>query len=264
MLQDFRDISDIQNRIGYQFKDASLLRVALTHSSYANENSLKDLARGCPHNETLEFLGDAILGFVIAEHLYMSIPKGGEGDLTKKRAAIVCEKSLAKCARSLNIGKALKLGRSIQSDKGFDKPSILSDAMEAIFAAVYLDSGLETTREVILSCLEDVIRISIEENPMRDFKTYLQEMLHNKKVFSIEYAVIKETGPDHNKTFTSQVTIEGKSMGTGTGGTKKESEQNAAKQAIEAIGGRKELWLKAENSYSRKKNREGIKNKNKE
>ena len=229
------DLGEIQSKIGYDFKDIALLEMALTHSSYANEQIVKEPSLCCPHNETLEFMGDAVLGFVIAEYLYANNPLEGEGALSKKRAAIVCERSLAKCARGLGIGKSIRLGKCIYSDRGWDKPSILSDAMEAIFAAVYLDSGLEAARSVILACLEDVIRVSVEENPISDYKTHLQELLHNKKIFQIDYSVIKETGPDHNKVFTSQVAIECKRMGTGTGGTKKESEQNAAKEAIGAL-----------------------------
>jgi ribonuclease-3 len=131
----------------------------------------------------------------------------------------------------------MRLSKSVEHDRGWDKASILSDAMEAIFAAVYLDSGLETARAVILYCLRNAIDISVEQKSLTDYKTALQEMLHNKKVSDIEYIVIGESGPDHNKVFTSQALIEGKVMGTGTGSTKKESEQNAAKMAIEILQG---------------------------
>ena len=224
---------NVQKKIGYSFKNIKLLETALTHSSFANENNTKKQGQSLIHNETLEFLGDAVLGFVIAEYLYINIPSAGEGDLSKKRAAIVCEKSLAQCAREIGLGQAMKIGKSIDADKGWDKPSILSDAMEAVFAAVYLDAGLGIAGEVILRCLSEIIKTAIEDNPVIDYKTYLQELLHNRKIIDIEYIVIKESGPDHNKVFTSQVKIKGKASGTGSGSTKKESEQNAAKQAID-------------------------------
>jgi len=243
----------IQENIGYKFKDISLLEAALTHSSYANEANAKreSFPRGSRavttgrdgepdtsfviHNETLEFLGDAVLGFVIAEYLYKTNPMEGEGALSKKRAAVVCEKSLAECAGDLGIGKLMRLGKSIDTGKGRAKRSILSDALEALFAAVYLDAGLETARRVILSCLEGIIKSYVDKRTVRDYKTYLQELLHHKKAGTVEYVVIKESGPDHNKVFTSMAIVGGMPLGYGTGSTKKESEQNAAKQVIEVF-----------------------------
>ena len=236
MYQDFQEMyQELQEMINYKFANTGLLEDALTHSSYANDYNTKGSPANILHNETLEFLGDAILDFVIAEYLYKSSLFNDEGDFSKRRAAIVCEKSLAECARKLNLGKTIRLGRSVDVGKERNNPSILSDTLEALFAAVYLDSGLDSVRKVILECLSDIIVQSLAEKSVRDYKTFLQEMLHNKKINAIEYIVIKESGPDHNKVFTSQVIIEGKAMGSGMGSTKKESEQNAAMQAVEAL-----------------------------
>ena len=230
---------ELQKRIRYTFKNVNLLEDALTHSSYANDNNVRSSAKNnrhnIKHNETMEFLGDAILDFVIAEHLFKLGRFCDEGDLSRRRAAIVCEKALAECALGLGLGDIIRLGRSIITDNGKNNPSILSDAMEALFAAVYLDGGLNAVRKVILWCLDDIIQLTIEEKSVKDYKTFLQEALHNRRITAIEYIVIKESGPDHNKLFTSQVKVEGIALGTGVGSTKKESEQNAAKQTIEMI-----------------------------
>jgi ribonuclease-3 len=226
---------ELQRKINYAFKDLSLLDAAMTHSSYANEQNTKCGARRVAHNETLEFLGDAVLGFTIAEHLYGASPQENEGGLSRKRAAIVCERSLADCARALGIGCLIKLGKSTGKAKDRDKPSILSDAMEALFAAVYLDGGMEMARRVILSALGSAIMASMTVSRITDYKTCLQERLHNGKITDIEYAVVRETGPDHDKTFTSSVAANGRVLGTGSGSTKKESEQNAARVALAGL-----------------------------
>ncbi|MDR1440501.1 MAG: ribonuclease III [Clostridiales bacterium] len=227
---------ELQEKINYAFRDLSLLDVAMTHSSYANEQNLKCGAKRVMHNETLEFLGDAVLGFTIAEHLYGASPLENEGSLSRKRATVVCERSLADCARALGIGRLIKLGKSTDKAKDRDKPSILSDAMEALFAAVYLDGGIEMAKRVILSTLESAVRASMTVSRITDYKTCLQEQLHNDKITDIEYAVIREIGPDHNKTFTSSVAASGRVLGTGSGSSKKESEQNAARAALSARG----------------------------
>jgi ribonuclease-3 len=227
---------ELQGIIGYSFKDLSLLDIAMTHSSFANEQNLRLGASRIEHNETLEFLGDAVLGFTIAEHLYSESPSENEGGLSRKRAAIVCERSLADCARALELGALIKLGKSTDKVKDRDKPSILSDAMEAMFAAVYLDGGFDMARRVILKTMDSVISSSLSDGQITDHKTCLQERLHNDKITAIEYAVIKEMGPDHNKRFVSRVTANGKMLGTGSGSTKKESEQKAAKAALDALG----------------------------
>ena len=227
--------TELQNAIDYQFKNPALLERALTHSSYANEQNAKTGTTSELHNEMMEFLGDSVLGFTIAEYLYTLRPMESEGGLSRKRAAIVCERALATCARNLGLGDIIRLGKSADKVKDRDKPSILSDAMEAVFAAVYLDDGIDTAKKIILTCLADTIDSSVTDSLITDYKTCLQELLHNEKVRNIEYMVTHEDGPDHDKTFTSQVSADGKVLGTGTGSSKKESEQNAAKEALNSM-----------------------------
>ena len=225
----------LQEKIGYRFENTQHLERALIHSSYANERNLRTGEQIVVHNEMLEFLGDSVLGFVIAEYLYKNLPNEKEGSLTRKRAAIVCERSLADCAMKLDLGKLLRLGKSVGRINEQNRPSILSDAMEALFAAVYLDGGLEKARGVIVRCMKENIEQSIANPMATDFKTSLQEQLHNDKITGIEYKVIGESGPDHSKIFISQVLADGKVIGTGSGSSKKLSEQQAAKHALEEL-----------------------------
>jgi ribonuclease-3 len=239
------DYVELEKRIGYTFKNGSLLTRALTHSSYAYEMNMRATgkpqknrreSRRVSHNELLEFLGDSILGFIIAEELFKSKPDETEGRLTQKRAAIICERSLTKCARAIGLGDYLLLGANMDEKQSRAQSSILSDAMEAVFAAVYIDGGMAAARRVITGRLSDAIHEDMSREKIVDFKTRLQEYLQSVDNHShIEYTVLSEHGPAHKRSFTSQVTVNGRVMGTGTGGTKKESEQIAAEKAFNTI-----------------------------
>ncbi|MBR1456602.1 MAG: ribonuclease III [Oscillospiraceae bacterium] len=221
---------ELEEKIGYRFRDPALLQTALTHSSYANEQ--RDPA--CQSYERLEFLGDSILGFTAADFLYAHEPALPEGSMTRLRAELVCEGSLHKVAEELELGKYMRLGRGEEHSGGRERPSILADMVEAVIAALYLDAGLEQARAFILDKVLSGAEIS-EEHRSGDFKTELQELVQRKADQHIRYELIGESGPDHNKRFTFRVTVNGESVGEGTGRTKKEAEQMAAKQALEIL-----------------------------
>ncbi len=221
----------LEARIGYTFHDRRLLQNALMHSSYANENR----ARGCTSNERLEFLGDSVLGMVTAMRLYRLYPDMPEGKLSRLRAELVCEQSLHAVALELGLGSYIRLGHGEARNGGRERPSILADAVEAIIAAIYLDGGLESAQRFIL----DHILTGLAEGQMHhvaDYKTDLQERVQRKPGQALEYTLLSESGPDHNKTFTMNVLLNGSEIGRGTGRTKKEAEQSAAKSALERMG----------------------------
>ena len=222
-------MENLERRLQYSFRDASLLEQALCHSSYANEHRSAHLQS----NERLEFLGDSVLGFVTAECLYQRHPDLPEGDLTRIRAALVCERSLYETARQLELGLYLRLGRGEESGGGRSRPSILADAMEAVIAAVYLDGGLDCASKLIHRFLLDH-GDSVEER-RRDYKTTLQELIQRKADQVMAYRMLDERGPDHAKTFTAEVLINGISAGQGSGHSKKEAEQAAARAALEKL-----------------------------
>ncbi|MEE1085937.1 MAG: ribonuclease III [Schaedlerella sp.] len=215
----------LENKIGYHFQDASLLKQALMHSSYTNEKHLPKYQ--C--NERLEFLGDAVLELVSSEFLFKEKPLVSEGELTKTRASMVCEPSLAFCARDIELGSYLLLGKGEEATGGRSRDSITSDAMEALIGAIYLDGGFTNAKEFIhrfvLSDLENKILFF-------DSKTILQEIVQAEKDTKVSYHLLKEEGPDHNKSFYIEVQIDGISYGSGKGRTKKAAEQQAAYQAI--------------------------------
>ena len=219
----------LEEKIGYAFRDRTLLENALTHSSYANEHRDK----GMPSNERLEFLGDSILGLVVADHLYRNRPDLPEGDLTRIRAALVCEGSLVEVAKSLDLGSYLKLGRGEESGGGRNRPSIQADAVEAMLAAVYLDGGIGQARKLIHSLILDQEREKIANG--RDFKTALQELVQRESGQVLSYRLVGESGPDHAKTFSMEVLLNGQPVGSGEGRSKKEAEQVAAKAAVEKL-----------------------------
>lgn len=221
----------LEARIGYTFHDRRLLQNALMHSSYANENR----ARGCTSNERLEFLGDSVLGMVTAMRLYRLYPDMPEGKLSRLRAELVCEQSLHAVALELGLGSYIRLGHGEARNGGRERPSILADAVEAIIAAIYLDGGLESAQGFIL----DHILTGLAEGQMHhvaDYKTDLQERVQRKPGQALEYTLLSESGPDHNKSFTMNVLLNGSEIGRGTGRTKKEAEQSAAKSALERMG----------------------------
>ncbi|MCL6610890.1 MAG: ribonuclease III [Peptococcaceae bacterium] len=220
-------------KIGIEWKNIDLLHMALTHSSYSFEK--KERIR---NNQRLEFLGDAVLELVVSEYLYNTFSSGTEGDLTKLRASIVCEPSLARAAREIGIGPCLYMGRGEERSGGRDRPSILADAFEALLGAIYLDSGLEEAAKFALGRLRDVIDDVLEGRVERDYKTELQEILQKISNHPVSYVILKEEGPAHDKTFTAAVIYMGRQMGTGTGRSKKEAEQHAARNALEFIAER--------------------------
>ena len=219
---------DLEEKIGYHFRDPRLLQTALTHSSYANERHGTD----CQSYERLEFLGDSILGFTAAEFLYAHEPSLPEGRMTRLRAELVCEESLHKVALQLGLGAYMRLGRGEERSGGRERPSILADMVEAIIAALYLDAGLDRARLFVRERVLDGAEIG-EEHRSGDYKTALQELVQRKADQQIRYELVNESGPDHNKRFTFQVSINGVSAGEGTGRTKKEAEQMAARKALE-------------------------------
>ena len=223
-------MDDLQRKIGYRFKNRSLLKTALTHSSYSNESHE---APEC--YERLEFLGDAILGVVTAEFLYRHEPKLPEGRMTRLRAELVCETSLHRVAQSLSLGRYMLLGRGEERSGGRERVSILADMVESIIAAIYLDSGMEEAKKFVLDKILKDAEIS-ETHKSADYKTELQELVQRDgDSHRIAYELISESGPDHNKRFTFCVKIDGAAVGEGMGRTKKEAEQLAAQKALETV-----------------------------
>lgn len=232
-LEDQKNLEELQKNLGYYFNDIDLLETALTHSSYANEHKLH--ISKC--NERLEFLGDTIVNLVTSEYLYNKYPFYPEGELTKIRAKVVCEPSLAFVARKFNLGEFLFLGKGEEATGGRNRESILADASEAISGAIFLDSSYETVRDYLLTNFEADIVVAVAKGDLFvDYKTELQERLQKVSRAKLEYAVVKEEGPDHNKIFYMDVMINKETIGSGFGRNKKEAEQMAAKEALILMG----------------------------
>lgn len=221
----------LEKKLGYTFRCKEQLQAALYHSSYANEHR----CCGVSSNERLEFLGDAVLGLVTADYLYHKHPDLPEGDLTRMRAALVCEESLYEVAQRLGLGSELRLGKGEEAGGGRQRPSILADAMESVFAAVYLDGGMEAARALIHRVLLDKEQEEAVEERRRDYKTELQELVQRRSNQTLHYEMIGATGPDHARQFTCAVLLNGETAGTGTGRSKKEAEQSAARAALRAL-----------------------------
>lgn len=222
-------MKQLEEKLGYKFKDPALLKNALTHSSYANENR----AEGVPSNERLEFLGDSVLGFVTAKHLYSAQPSLPEGKMTRLRAELVCEHSLYGVAQELELGRYLRIGHGEEKNGGRERASILADATEAIIAAIFLDGGIESAASFVERMV--LSPEAIKAHHASDYKTELQELVQRRSNQSISYELIGESGPDHNKLFTFRVLINGVPTGEGSGRSKKEAEQMAACKALEAL-----------------------------
>ena len=222
---------ELEKKLNYTFRDPGLLGEALSHSSYANEHR----SAGLRSNERLEFLGDSVLGFVTAEFLFLQHPDLPEGDLTRIRAALVCEQSLYEVARKLDLGRYLKLGRGEEAGGGRERTSILADATEAVFAAVYLDGGIGAASTLIHRVLLDAEKEEVVEERRRDYKTALQELVQRQADQVLTYRMIGEEGPDHDKTFLAEVLLNGIQVGTGSGHSKIEAEQSAAKAALRKL-----------------------------
>ena len=220
----------LEAKIGYRFHNRELLRTALTHSSYANERH----DPSCQSYERLEFLGDSILGLTAAEFLFNHEPSLPEGRMTRLRAELVCEASLHQVALKLDLGRYMRLGRGEEHTGGRQRPSILADMVEAIIAALYLDSGMDECRRFVNELVLKDARID-DSHRTADYKTELQELVQRKSGQHISYTMTGESGPDHNKTFSFSVAINGVVAGQGSGRTKKEAEQMAAMQALEAL-----------------------------
>lgn len=221
-------LKEFQEIIGYRFTDDSYLRIALTHSSYANESRSKNVQ----YNERLEFLGDSVLGLIVSKYIFENFPQLPEGKLTKMRAAVVCERSLWECAVNIDLGKYLILGHGEERMGGRTRMSILADAFEALIAAIYLDSGIETVREWVMGQLHETIIAASRGKMFKDYKTEFQEFVQQNGDVDIRYEVVSENGPDHNKTFAVEVYLNGEMMGCGEGTSKKKAEQQAAQNAL--------------------------------
>ena len=221
---------NLQNKLGYNFKCVSLLRTALTHSSYANESRKKNMHS----NERLEFLGDSVLGMAVAELIYTHKAELTEGQMTKLRAELVCERSLADLAIAFGIDECILLGKGEEKGGGRHRPSILSDALEAVIAAIYLDGDYAEVFTFIKRVF--IPRVNIDKHVSSDYKTMLQEIIQEKGSQVLSYHIVEESGPDHNKTFYVEVRLNGAVIGSGNGKSKKEAEQDAAKYALGRVG----------------------------
>ena len=220
--------SDFLAKLGYKFKNQDYLRTALTHSSYANEHKSGE------NNERQEFLGDAVLSIVISDYLFRRFHMA-EGDLTRIRSSLVCERSLCSFAAQLDLGEALLLGKGEEQTGGRSRPSILADAFEALIAAIYLDGGLAAAKDFITPFAQRALD-NESTSPFTDYKTLLQEIVQQSPGEQLSYRLVEETGPDHDKCFMAEVCLNSNVIGTGEGRSKKAAEQSAAKQALELMG----------------------------
>ena len=222
-------IKDLEAAIGYRFQNITLLQNALAHSSYANErwhDSLKS-------NERLEFLGDSILGMVVAEYLYRNFPDRPEGELTRMRADMVCETSLAAVADKISLGEHLMLGHGEERFGGRNRASILADAVESVIAACFLDGGMEAAKAFVARFV--LTEVPVKQLHNADYKTALQELVQQKKDQILAYSLVGESGPDHNKEFRVEVSLNGNVIGSGIGRSKKRAEQDAARNALDLL-----------------------------
>ena len=219
-------MKNLEENIGYIFKNKELLKKALTHTSYAYEHNIES-------NEKLEFLGDSILEFISSDYLYKNYQNLKEGEMTKVRATVVCETSLHKVAQMHNFSDFLYLGKSERNTNKEVRPAILADSVEAVIAAIYIDGGLEKAQKFIIENLKDAIKVASQHVGQKDYKTVLQEKLQKHGEVEIKYTIIKENGPDHDKTFEAQVECNHKILAVGSGKSKKLAEMEAARKALE-------------------------------
>ena len=220
----------LEENLRYEFKNKKLLINALTHSSYANE--ARD---GISSNERLEFLGDSVLSIVGSENIYKEFNNLPEGELTKLRASLVCEKSLCQFSRELDLGKLLRLGKGEDKGGGRERDSILADAFEAVLAAMYLDGGFNVAKNHVMRFIKDELKHTDDE-VFKDYKTALQEIIQKNPEESVTYILTKESGPDHDKVFEVEVRLNSNTIGKGVGKNKKQAEQSAAKEALRLMG----------------------------
>lgn len=220
----------LEENLNYSFKNEKLLMNALTHSSYANE-----VRNGISSNERLEFLGDSVLSIIVSEYLYKKFPNLPEGELTKLRASLVCEKSLCGFSRELELGKYLQLGKGEDKGGGRERDSILADAFEAVLAAMYLDGGFEVAKNHAMRFIVEELK-RVDDEVFKDYKTALQEIIQRNPEESVTYILTNESGPDHNKIFEVEVRLNSNTIGKGKGKNKKQAEQSAAKEALRLMG----------------------------
>lgn len=224
-------LGGLEEKLNYSFRDIELLNTAMTHTSY-----VKGDGRARTHNERLEFLGDAVLELCVSEYLFKRFSTYNEGMMTRLRAQTVCEGALFEVAKELGLGEALLLGRGEDHSGGREKPSILSDALEAVIGALYIDGGMETVRGFILSFLDKSVETALKGGALKDYKTMLQEYVQKRHMGAIAYHLAGASGPDHSKVFTMEVTIAGVPSGAGKGHTKQIAGQRAAKAALDEFG----------------------------
>lgn len=233
-MNDDEKLLNLQAKLQYMFRDINLLRMALTHKSYAYEHNRPNFDS---YNERIEFLGDAILEHIVSDLLFNHVPEFSEGEMTKKRAAIVCEASLSRALKRIGGQEYIYLGKCEKNSNGMMKDAIVADAFEAILGAIYMDGGYEIAKDICLELLEEEIKIVLSGGSIKDdYKTQLQEILQRRGTVKIEYVLVKEEGPEHDKKFTIEVLFNGKKIGEGTGRSKKIAEQEAAHQAIQNGG----------------------------
>ncbi|MBE6055012.1 MAG: ribonuclease III [Clostridium sartagoforme] len=225
------NISEVEEYIGLTFNEPKLLKTALTHSSYANQHRDED------YNERYEFLGDSILQLCITEYLFLNYKNKSEGELTKIRSLIVCENSLYEIGKKLNLGYFIRMSKGEELTGGRERVSIIADSVEALLAAIYLDKGLEFVKDYIIGHFRDIINKAINNDIVLDYKTKLQEEMQKAGEISIVYELLKYEGPPHRRKFYTSVIVEDKELGRGEGYSKKESEQNAAKEALKSLEG---------------------------
>lgn len=223
-------MNQFEKRIQYQYHNHRLMKEALTHSSFVNEGKNHGA-----NNQRLEFLGDSVLSIVVAQHLFEHYTHLPEGELTKLRAYLVCEKSLHQFALQIGLGEFICLGKGEENTGGRERPSILADAFEAVIASIYLDSGLEEARKFVLRFVPEELDVE-KVTYVSDYKTALQEIIQKNKEEKVDYVIVGENGPDHNKTFTVEVHLNSNVIGIGTGRSKKQAEQIAAKEALSLMG----------------------------
>lgn len=227
-------LEELEQKIGYKFNDISLLRRAMTHSSYANEQRSKGI--DCRDNERFEFLGDSVLSLITSESLFTTFPDKAEGDMSKIRAAAVCEKALDEYCAELSLGSYLYLGHGEEINGGRERPSMIADAFEALIAAVYLDGGFENVKRFLLPFVSKKIEKIIKDGSEKDHKTLLQQIVQQEQGEILQYVTVSETGPSHQKTFEVEARLNSNVIGRGVGSSKREAEQIAAKDALRLFG----------------------------
>ncbi|MEG2353279.1 MAG: ribonuclease III [Clostridium sp.] len=232
MYKQINSMDELEKYLSISFNNKSILKIALTHSSYANQK------RQVEYNERLEYLGDAVLELTITEYLFRRYKEKSEGDLTKIRSLIVCENSLYEIAQNLSLGKYMLMSKGEELTGGRERNSILADCVEALIAAIYLDSGLEAARDFIIINFKDIMERAVSNKIILDYKTKLQEVIQSKGEISITYNLINSEGPAHRPTFEVELIINGETKSRGVGFSKKEAEQNAAKILLETMENR--------------------------